>query len=103
MNNIIVKIILVIIVAISCILITLGALFKIMHWNGADEMLIVGMCAQCLIIIVFFIDVILASIDNKWSWIIGGVLNPIGGSIIYFSNKNDLIKIKELKDKCEIE
>lgn len=103
MNNKILKIIAVLIIALSSIIITLGALFKIMHWAGADEMLIGGMVSQSLIIIVYFMDIVLAPIDKKWSWIIGGMLNPIGGAIIYFSNKNDLIKLKELKDKDIIE
>jgi hypothetical protein len=102
MKNKIIKIIIAIVVVVSYLLIIFGALFKLMHWTGADEMLKLAIGSQILVIIVYFINIILSPISKKWAWIIGGLLNPFGCAIIYYFNKNDLIKLKELKDKGEI-
>lgn len=86
------------ITCVSSVLVVIGALFKIMHWPWANEMLIAGMLTQSLIIIVYFIDIAMTPIPNKWSWIVGSLFNPIGAAIIYIANKNDLKEIQENKE-----
>lgn len=87
----------------SGILTTLGALFKIMHWPYADILLISGMISICLIIVISLIDLSIANLHQKWAWIIGFLISPLGVALVYFTNKKDLIKLKELKDKGELE
>lgn len=93
----------IIIAGFSGILTTLGALFKIMHWPYADTLLISGMISICLIIVIFLIDLSIANLHQKWAWIIGFLISPLGVALVYFTNKKDLIKLKEMKDKGEIE
>src|SRR6185295_8574413 len=37
------------IIGLGASVVLLGALFKLQHWNGASEMLIVGMCTEAFI------------------------------------------------------
>lgn len=75
-------------------LMSFGALFKIMHWRGANEMVIGGMgtafvvCVGCFIYIVR--EFISQDIDNKPIWIICLLISLIATSILYFVNKETL-------------
>lgn len=42
-----------------------GALFKIMHWKGADMMLVVGMGTECVIFIISAFEPV--HMDPDWS------------------------------------
>ena len=45
-----------------------GALFKIVHWTGANEMLMVGMFTEAAIFILFGVLYLQAKPDREYNW-----------------------------------
>lgn len=86
--------IIVVLVVILFFLMIFGALFKIMHWHGANEMLIGGMfmafviCVGCFIYMIR--EFLTHDIEHKAVWIICLFISPIATSILYFINKEKL-------------
>lgn len=54
---------------INFLVILVGCLFKITHWKGASEIILLGLILQLFIWIYFLVDILKSSIHNKGFWI----------------------------------
>ena len=76
----------------------IGALFKIVHWEGANEMLMVGMFTEAAIFILFGVLYIQAKPEKEYSWenvypeLVGGeaVARPTGNGLANLANQSGL-------------
>lgn len=76
-----------------------GALFKIVHWNGANEMLMVGMFTEAAIFILFGVLYIQAKPEKEYNWenvypeLVGGesaAPRPAGNGLANLANQSGL-------------
>jgi gliding motility-associated protein GldL len=76
----------------------IGALFKIVHWEGANEMLMVGMFTEAAIFILFGVLYIQAKPEKEYNWenvypeLVGGeaVARPAGNGLASLANQPGL-------------
>ncbi len=76
-------------ISTSLILITIGALFKIMHYPGAGLMLLLGMVASFIFIIIaleeIFVDKSNSQLE-KLLWLIAFIFLSLITGIVYYFN-----------------
>jgi small-conductance mechanosensitive channel len=80
---------------LSIVLVILGAIFKIMHFDHANFLLIIGMAVAGILSLTAFVLVLLdiakSTIANKVVWILCLFISPLVTAILYFVNKENLI------------
>jgi len=54
--------------SVGAAIVILGALFKILHWEGANEMLQVGMFTEAFIFLMFALQTFVQSSDTGYAW-----------------------------------
>ncbi|MEA5460133.1 gliding motility protein GldL [Arcicella sp. LKC2W] len=57
-----------VIASFGAAVVIVGALFKILHWNGANEMLMVGMFTEAAIFILFGVLYLAAKPEKQYEW-----------------------------------
>ncbi len=73
----------------------LGALFKLMHWPWADEMLVIALLTTLILCVILLYDMLTFPIKKKPLWIFGLIISPLIVGLIYCFMRDDLL------DKCE--
>lgn len=73
----------------------IGALFKIMHWPYADEMLIISMSGAILLFGITLYDMIMSPIRKKAIWIITLCFAPLLVGLLYTFLRNDMLESQE--------
>lgn len=54
--------------SVGASVVILGALFKILHWEGANEMLMAGMFTEAFIFLMFALQTFVQPLDNGYAW-----------------------------------
>ena len=57
-----------VIASFGAAVVIVGALFKIVHWDGANEMLMVGMFTEAAIFIMFGVLYLNAKPERSYEW-----------------------------------
>lgn len=70
----------------------IGALFKIMHWPGANEMLITSMFGGILLFGITLYDMIVSPIRKRAIWIITLCFAPLLVGLLYAFLRNDMLE-----------
>jgi multisubunit Na+/H+ antiporter MnhE subunit len=78
------------------IIAVIGALFKIMHWPNADEMLIASMLGAILLFGIILYDMIVSPIRKKAIWIITFCFAPLLVGLLYTFLRNDMLEGHEI-------
>ncbi len=77
--------------SISLVLITIGALFKIMHYPGASLLLFLGMIISFIFIIIALEEIFIDKNNSQFEkllWLIAFIFfSFITGTVYYFNNK----------------
>lgn len=73
----------------------LGALFKIMHWPWANEMLILAFLVTLILFVILFYDMMTFPIKKKPLWILGLIVSPLIIGLIYCFMREDLLDRSE--------
>ena len=87
-----------VIASFGAAIVIVGALIKILHWTGANEMLMVGMFTEAAIFILFGVLYIQAKPEKEYSWenvypeLVGGeaVARPAGNGLANLANQSGL-------------
>lgn len=77
-------------------MIILGVVFKIMHWPGANEMLITSMFGGILLFGITLYDMIVSPIRKRAIWIITLCFAPLLVGLLYTFLRNDMLESKEV-------
>lgn len=85
------KIILAIIFCLFFMIAIVGWLFKVMHWPGANELLIVSMTGGFILWIVVLYDMIVSPIKKKLIWILTMLCAPLLVGILYTFLRDDMM------------
>lgn len=87
-------------IIIFCLgLMIIGGLFKIMHWPGANQMLIASMFSLVLLYAISIGLILTKKVHRKFVWIIAALISPVSTLIIYLGIKDDLKTEIEFEDK----
>ena len=77
----------------------IGAMFKICHWNGASEIISIGLLASISFVILSVSEVSNSKVisnNEKTMWISGLIMiSPIVGFIYIFSGRKRILKTKK--------
>ena len=57
-----------VIASFGAAIVIVGALFKILHWDGANEMLMVGMFTEAAIFILFGVLYLKSKEEKQYDW-----------------------------------
>lgn len=68
-----------------------GALFKILHFPGANNMLVLASIIQLIAWLVVLFDVLRNNIYNKFLWVISVILFGGIGSVVYILKRDKLL------------
>ena len=71
----------------------LGALFKIMQWPWANEMLIIALLITLILCAILLYDMLTFPIKKKPLWIFGLIISPLTVGIIYCFMRDDLLDV----------
>jgi hypothetical protein len=74
----------------------IGALFKIMHWPYANEMLITAMSGGIALFFAILYDIIVSPIRTKPIWIITLCFAPLLVGFLYTFLRNDMLESREV-------
>jgi hypothetical protein len=84
------------VIVIMFIVAIIGAMFKIMHWPGANEMLITSMFGGILLFGITLYDMIVSPIRKRAIWIITLCFAPLLVGLLYTFLRNDMLESKEV-------
>jgi|694.fasta_scaffold03850_2 hypothetical protein len=69
----------------------LGALFKLMHWPWADEMLLIALLITLILCFILLYDMMTFPIKKRPLWIFGLIISPLIVGLIYCFMRDDLL------------
>jgi hypothetical protein len=84
------------IIIVMLLIAMVGALFKIMHWPNADDMLITSMFGGILLFGITLYDMIVSPIRKRAIWIITLCFAPLLVGLLYIFLRNDMLESKEV-------
>jgi hypothetical protein len=84
------------VIIIMFVIAIIGALFKIMHWPGANEMLLLSFFGALIVLGLTLYDMVVSPIRKKAIWIVTLFFAPLLVGLLYTFLRDDMLDRQEV-------